>query len=77
MSNRSVEARLATLESRVARLQEEVNTGRRSAKDWRRTIGIFTEDGGMKEILREALKLREQDRKQTRAKSVTRRKRKQ
>ena len=35
----------------------------RKTKDWRQTIGAFTDDEGMKEILREAIRLRELDRK--------------
>jgi uncharacterized protein (DUF433 family) len=35
-------------------------------KDWRRTIGMFTDDPGMQELFRDALRLREEDRKRTR-----------
>jgi len=39
-------------------------------KDWRRTIGAFTDDEGMKRILRDALRLREADRKKARSKGT-------
>jgi hypothetical protein len=32
------------------------------AKDWRRTIGMFTDNPGMKELFAEAMRLREADR---------------
>jgi hypothetical protein len=47
---------------------------RASPKDWRRTIGAFTDDVGMQEIFKEAMKIREQDRKRTRAKKPPKRK---
>ena len=60
----------------MAQLQEEVRAGRRADKDWRRTIGAFTGDAGMLDILRQAMRLREQDRKKARAKQAVKRKRK-
>jgi hypothetical protein len=36
-------------------------------KDWRQTVGVFTDDDGMKQLFREALKIREEDRRQARA----------
>ncbi len=42
----------------------------RKIKDWRRTIGAFTDDEGMKEILREAIRFRELDRKKARSKTA-------
>jgi hypothetical protein len=41
-------------------------TGRKRDKDWRRTIGMFTDNPGMKELFAEAMKLREADRKKAR-----------
>jgi uncharacterized membrane protein len=74
MSARTVQQRLAHLEARVAELQEEVRTARRSGKDWRRTVGAFTDDAGMQGILLEAMHLREADRQQARAKKSGQRK---
>jgi hypothetical protein len=65
MAKQTLEERLTRLESRVAELQAEVAT--RPKKDWRRTIGAFTDDAGMKEILKEAMRLREADRRKARA----------
>jgi hypothetical protein len=70
----SVEERLERLEAGLVRLQEEVRSVRRAPKDWRRTIGAFTDDAAMLDILREAMRLREQDRKKTRAKHAGKRK---
>ena len=30
--------------------------------DWRQTVGMFTDDEGLKEVFEEAMKLREKDR---------------
>jgi len=46
----------------------------RKTKDWHRTIGAFTDDEGLKQILREAIRLRELDRKKARANATTKRK---
>jgi len=74
MSARTIQQRLAHLEARVAELQEEVRAARRSAKDWQRTIGAFTDDAGMQAILQEAMCLREADRHKVRAKKTGQRK---
>lgn len=68
MPNSTVEERLEQLESRVAKLEEELRAARGRSKDWRRTIGAFTDDDGMHAILREAIRLRESDRKKADAK---------
>jgi hypothetical protein len=62
----SLSKRVERLEAEVASLRQEVRQN--GGKDWRRTIGAFTDDDGMKEILAEAMKLRETDRKKARAK---------
>jgi hypothetical protein len=55
-------------------LREEVRAQRQEkSRDWRRTIGAFT-DEGMREILKDAMKLREADRQQARAKTTAKRK---
>ena len=72
MTLAGLERRLKALESHVAQLQDEVRSARSGReKDWRRTIGAFTDDEGMKEILRETLRLREADRKKARSRRAT------
>ena len=41
--------------------------------DWRRTVGAFTDDEGLKEVLQEAMRLRDLDRKKARSKATTKR----
>jgi hypothetical protein len=56
-----------TLEQRVERLERIVNELQRhepGTDDWRATIGAFSTDPRAKEILDEALRLREDDRQQ-------------
>ena len=43
-------------------------------KDWKDTIGIFTDDEGMKQLFEEALRIRAQDRRQARLRSTNKRK---
>lgn len=75
MASGSLEKRVAQLELRVAKLQSELTTSPpRNGKDWRRTIGMFTDDPGMKDIFEEARKIREADRRKTRAPTAKRRK---
>lgn len=71
----SLEKRVEMLESQVAELQTELRQEKnKSGKDWRRTIGAFTDDEGMKGLLQEAMQIREADRKKARSKSATKRK---
>jgi hypothetical protein len=68
MANRSLEQRVAALEAQVDRLQQEARSAAvGNGKDWRRTIGVFTGDEGMQQILRDAMLLREADRTKVRA----------
>jgi hypothetical protein len=60
----SLEQRVAALEHEVSELKARPANGR--VKDWRRTVGRFTDDPGMKEIFAEAMKLREADRRKAR-----------
>jgi len=66
MIGTSVKSRLDNLESQVSSLQEQLHLIRRGSKDWRRTIGAFTDDDGMQELLKEAMRLRDEDREKTR-----------
>jgi hypothetical protein len=59
-----LEQRVAALEEELAGLKSRRRNGR--AKDWRRTVGIFTDNPGIKELFREAIKLREADRNRAR-----------
>jgi hypothetical protein len=60
----SLEQRVATLEQELAELK--LQRGKERDKDWRRTIGIFTDNPGMKGLFTEAMKLREADRRKAR-----------
>jgi hypothetical protein len=74
MTQLTLERRVAVLESRMTQLQDELRAARgRREKDWRRTIGAFTDDEGMKEILKEAMQLREADRRKARSKGTANR----
>ena len=59
----NLEKRVESLEAQVAELRA---TRANVPKDWRRTIGAFTDDSGMQEILKEAMRLREADRQKAR-----------
>jgi hypothetical protein len=75
MSRQTVEQRVSELESHVAELQAALRREQRPGKDWRKTIGAFTDDPGMQQILKDAMRLREEDRKKTRQKQSIKRKR--
>ena len=60
----SLEERVAVLERELSQLKSQPN-GRRD-KDWRRTVGMFTDNPEMKELFAEAMKLREADRRKAR-----------
>ena len=60
-----------SLEQRVAALEQELSELKRRQgncreKDWRRTIGVFTDNPQMKALFAEAMKLREADRRKAR-----------
>lgn len=57
----SLQQRIAVLEKDVAELKRTAVNGA-PVKDWRRTIGMFTDDPDMLKILAEALKIRAADR---------------
>jgi len=74
MKQVTLAGRIQALESRVSELAEALRSARtQREKDWRRTIGAFTDDEGLKEILQEAIRLREIDRQKTGAKGGTKR----
>jgi len=62
MSRRSLEQRVSTLERSVAQLVARNGNGMGRAKDWHRTIGVFTDDPAALAALEEAKKLRRKDR---------------
>ncbi len=61
MLRQSIEDRVAALEREVAALKASTANGS-PGKDWRRTIGMFTDDSEMQRLFEEAMKLREADR---------------
>ncbi|HEY2250977.1 MAG TPA: hypothetical protein VGH74_07940 [Planctomycetaceae bacterium] len=73
MADNLLEKRVAALEQEVAALKATL-AGTPRKKDWRRTIGIFADDPGMREIFNEAMKIREEDRRRTRPKAARKRK---
>jgi hypothetical protein len=64
MPSLSLEQRVALLEHELSELKSRRENGRE--KDWKRTIGMFTDNPGMKELFAEAMKLREADRRKAR-----------
>jgi hypothetical protein len=72
MASQSLEQRVAELESQVNQLRDEVRRSKLSTgKDWRRTIGAFTDNEGMQEILQEAMRIREAGRQKARSKKLS------
>ena len=67
MTIKALEQRIATIEAELAKLKRKV-TEPQAQRDWRKTIGMFTNDEGMKEMFQDALKLREADRAKARKK---------
>lgn len=71
MASQSLADRVAQLESQVKELRLEVRSSReQGAKDWRRAVEKFADDEDVQSILQEAMKLREADRRQARARSA-------
>jgi hypothetical protein len=58
----SIEERVAALEQKVESLAQQAISDEPRKKDWRKAIGIFTDNPGMLEIFEEAMKIREADR---------------
>jgi hypothetical protein len=67
MSHATLEERVARLEKRLDELvQEKSAVDQPLQKDWRRTVGMFKGDAIMKEIIDEALRMREEERREAR-----------
>jgi len=64
MKTLTIEQRVAILEQELAELKARGSNER--VKDWRRTVGMFTDNPGMKELFAEAMKVRKADRKKVR-----------
>jgi hypothetical protein len=75
MATQSLEQRVEILESQLGKLRDELRADKQGrSKDWRRTVGAFTDDEGMQRILRGAMRLRAADRKKASAKRTAKRK---
>ena len=66
MSEGSVEQRLERLERIVEEMRQQLHRpfGQPGRDDWRTTIGAFADDPIAKEIIDEALRIREEERRQ-------------
>ncbi len=64
MSDESLEDRVTRLEQIVEELRREVRRppGKPGRDDWQSTIGAFADDSVAKEMIDEALRLREEER---------------
>lgn len=63
MAQQALEQRVTELEKQVRELQQRMRSG---SPDWRNAVGMFTDRPEMLEILADAVKAREADRKRTR-----------
>ena len=71
MPPRTLEERVTALEQQVAELRAAQANGVQPS-DWRRTLGMFTDDPGMQQLFAEALKIREADRQRARRRQTGR-----
>lgn len=71
MPRRTLEQRLATLESQFREMKDELS-GSRVAQPagWRHAIEKYADDADLQSVFSEALKLREADRKKGRARKM-------
>ena len=75
MLKRSIEERVAQLESQVLELQAVVRSnGAGRKKDWRRAVEKFSGSEGLQSIFAEAMKLREAERRSARRRTPKSRK---
>ncbi len=65
MATKNVEQRLTDLEAGLNELSRRF-AGNTAGGDWRSTLGMFGDDPGMRELLRGAERIREEDRRLTR-----------
>jgi hypothetical protein len=72
MADLSLVQRVAALERQMANIMAQQANGSRK-KDWRRTVGMFTDDPGMQELFAEAQKIRQADRKKARGRQTKKR----
>ena len=72
MADLSLDQRVATLEQQMASVLSQTDNGSRK-KNWRRTVGRFTDDPGMQALFADAQKIREADRKKARKRGTKRR----
>ncbi len=63
----SLEDRVAALEQKVSELVK-IKSPDNGKKDWRKLIGIFTDEPEMQQLLTDAMELREEDRQKIRPK---------
>jgi uncharacterized small protein (DUF1192 family) len=70
MTVKELEQRLVALEREVKRLRNERLLGEKSAPDWRRAVKQFRGDEDVLAVLREAMKLREKERRAVRKKTA-------
>jgi hypothetical protein len=60
----SLKDRVESLEMQVAALRDAIHARENgNSKIWQHTIGAFTDDDGMQQILKDAMQLRKADRK--------------
>lgn len=64
MTQGTVEERLVRLERLVDNVLARLSCEREPQKDWRRTVGMFDDDPIMKGVIEEALRRREEERRQ-------------
>jgi hypothetical protein len=69
MSEHTLEERVTALEHQMEQLTKRLLPGEKlpPEKDWRSTLGMFANDPIMKEIDEEGRKIREEDRRRSRA----------
>ena len=70
MTVKELEQRVIALEKEVIRLKDERLLGEGRAPDWRRAVKQFRGDEDVLAVLREAMKLREKERRAVRKKNA-------